>query len=205
MPRHRPGERLAIVADVIGEVAASHSVARPWTRDHAATAGVRVEVVAFPAAGPYAAHLAPDSITHGALVEPIAISDATRLTAGILLLSIVAVEAGGLFMLIVVRRFVPATPFQLAFYRAGHAHAGVLVTLALATQLLVDAVTLDGIPAALARSGIAAAAILMPAGFFLSALGRERSRPNVLVVLIYAGALLLGAGAVSLGAGLLVG
>ena len=137
-------------------------------------------------------------------MEAIAISDASRTTAGILLLSIVAVESGGLFMLTVVRRFVPATSFQLAFYRAGHAHAGVLVTLALATQLFVDAVTLGGIPAALARSGIAIAAILMPAGFFLSALGRERSRPNALIALVYAGAVFLGAGAVSLGAALLV-
>ncbi len=138
-------------------------------------------------------------------MDLIPISDATRTTAGILLLSIVAVESGGLFMLTVVRRLVPATPFQLAFYRAGHAHAGVLVTLALATQLLVDAVTLEGIPAALARSGIATAAIVMPAGFFLSALGRERSRPNPLVVLIYAGALFLAGGAVSLGVALLAG
>ena len=131
------------------------------------------------------------------------LSDASRVTAGVLILSIVAVESGGLFMLTVVRRFVPATPFQLAFYRAGHAHAGVLVTLALASQLFVDAVALDGISGALARSGIAAAAILMPAGFFLSALGRERTKPNRLVVLIYVGALVLAAGALSLGVGLL--
>ncbi len=130
------------------------------------------------------------------------ITDATRLTAGVLILSIVAVESGGLFMLTVVRRFVPATPFQLAFFRAGHAHAGVLVTLALASQLFVDAVALDGIQGTLARSGIAAAAILMPAGFFLSALGRERTRPSRLIALVYVGALALAAGALSLGIGL---
>ncbi len=130
------------------------------------------------------------------------VTDATRLTAGVLILSIVAVESGGLFMLTVVRRFVPATPFQLAFFRAGHAHAGVLVTLALASQLFVDAVALDGIQGTLARSGIAAAAILMPAGFFLSALGRERTRPSRLIALVYVGALALAAGALSLGIGL---
>ena len=36
----------------------------------------------------------------------------------------------------------PATPFQKTFARAGHAHAGVLVSLALITQILVDATTL---------------------------------------------------------------
>lgn len=131
------------------------------------------------------------------------ITDATRATVGVLFLSVLAVESGGLFLLTVVRRRLAATPFQAAFFRAGHAHAGVLVTLAVASQLFVDAVTLDGFPLTLARSGIAAAAILMPAGFFLSALGRERTRPNRLIVLVYLGALSLAAGALALGVGLL--
>jgi len=49
----------------------------------------------------------------------------------VLLLTIVAIEYGGWFMLRVVRGRQPATPFQQAFFRAGHAHAGVLVILAL--------------------------------------------------------------------------
>lgn len=136
-------------------------------------------------------------------MEPLAISDATRATAGVLLLSIVAVESGGLFLLTVVRRLMPATSFQAAFFRAGHAHAGVLVTLALASQLFVDAAAVEGLGGTFARSGIAAAAILMPAGFFLSALGRDRTRPNAFIALIFAGAVTLAAGAVSLGIGLL--
>ena len=131
------------------------------------------------------------------------LSDATRTTAALLLLSIVAVESGGLFLLTVVPRRRSVTPFQMAFYRAGHAHAGVLVTLALASQVFVDAAALDGLAATVARSGIAAAAILMPAGFFLAASGRERTRPNRLVVLVYLGAVSLGLGAVTLGLGLL--
>jgi hypothetical protein len=133
------------------------------------------------------------------------ISEATRATAGILLVTIVAVESGGLFMLRVVGRHVPATAFQIAFFRAGHAHAGVLVTLALASQLYVDVAGIDGPAGALARSGIALAAILMPAGFFLSAWGTGRTQPSGLIALIYLGALVLAAGAVSLGLGLLLG
>ena len=136
-------------------------------------------------------------------MEPLAISDATRATAGVLLLSIVAVESGGLFLLTVVRRTMPATPFQAAFFRAGHAHAGVLVTLSLASQLFVDAAAVEGLAGTFARSGIAGAAILMPAGFFLSALGRERTRPNALIALVFAGAVSLAAGALALGLGLL--
>src|SRR5215467_10947061 len=91
-----------------------------------------------------------------------------RSTAGVLLLTLVAVEYGGYFMLRVVRGRQSATPFQQTFFRAGHAHAGVLVTLALVGQILASAAHMSGVLAFLARNGIWAAAILMPAGFFLS-------------------------------------
>ena len=133
------------------------------------------------------------------------ISEATRVTAGVLLVTIVAVESGGLFMLRIVGRRLPATPFQTAFFRAGHAHAGVLVTLALASQIYVDAAALGGVFGTLSRSGIALAAILMPAGFFLSAWGEGVTRPSRLIGLVYPGALSLAAGALSLGLGLIIG
>ena len=131
-------------------------------------------------------------------------SPETRTTAGVLLLTVVFIEYGGWFMLRVVRGGQPATDFQKAFFRAGHAHAGVLVTLSLVSQLLVGAAGLSGVGAALAN-GIWAAAILMPAGFFLSAAGRDRTRPNQLIVLLYAGAIALAVGVISLGLGLLGG
>ena len=137
-------------------------------------------------------------------MEPtINLSDAARITAGTLLITIVLVEFGGLYLLRLVTGRQPATPFQKTFARAGHAHAGVLVSLALIAQLYADAVALDGAAASVARSGIALAAILMPAGFFLSSAGRGSTRPNALIVLIYAGAISLGAGALALGVGLL--
>ncbi len=120
-----------------------------------------------------------------------------------LLLTIVAIEYGGWFMLRVVRGGQPATDFQKAFFRAGHAHAGVLVILSLVGLLLVDAAHLGGVQAVLARNGIWLAAILMPAGFFLSAAGRGLTQPNRLVVLLYLGMASLGIGVVSLGLGLL--
>ena len=49
----------------------------------------------------------------------------------------------------------------------------------------------------------ALAAILFPAGYFLSSMGRERTAPNGLIVLLYAGAVSLGLGVVALGIGLL--
>jgi hypothetical protein len=131
------------------------------------------------------------------------VSDAGRTTAGVLLLTIVAVELGGLTVLRMVRGQQPATAFQQAFARAGHAHAGVLVILALVVQLYADAAELTGLPDFLARSGVWIAAILFPAGFFLSSAGRGRTEPNRLIYLVYAGAVTLAAGVVSLGIGLL--
>ena len=119
-----------------------------------------------------------------------------------LLLTIVAVELGGWLMLRVVRGQQPATPFQQAFFRAGHAHAGVLVILALVSQILVSAAHVTGVLGFLAN-GIWVAAILMSAGFFLSAAGKNVTQPNCFIWLLYLGAASLAVGVVSLGIGLL--
>jgi hypothetical protein len=124
----------------------------------------------------------------------LSLSADSRSTAGVILLTIVAVEYGGVFMLKIVRGRQPMTDFQHAFARAGHAHAGVLVTLALVCQILVDGASLSAIPAA---------AILMPAGFFFSSAGRGTTEPNRFIALLYAGAASLAVGVVSLGIGLL--
>ena len=135
---------------------------------------------------------------------PLTISQMTLSTAGVLLIAIVAVEWGGTYMLSLARGGRTATPFQITFARAGHAHAGVLVILALVAQLYADASSASGILGSLGRQAIPVAAILMPLGFFLSSAGKGRTRPNAAIWLLYAGAVLLGVGAVSLGIGLLM-
>ena len=55
----------------------------------------------------------------------------------------------------------------------------------------------------IARSGVPAAAILMPAGFFAASMGRGRTKPNGLIALVFAGAIVLALGLGSLGIGLL--
>ena len=135
----------------------------------------------------------------------IALSTEARFTAGILLLSIVAVESGGLYMLRIVRKQQPATGFQISFARAGHAHAGVLVTLSLIIQLYADAAGMSQPLATFARSGVPLAAILMPAGFFFSSMGAGRTEPNRFIWLVYAGGISLALGVVTLGIGVLTG
>lgn len=133
---------------------------------------------------------------------PLSLSPATLDTAGVLLLAVLAVEFGGWYMLRLTGGR-GATPFQVAFSRAGHAHAGVLVILSLVVQLYADAAALAGVAGSLARQGVPLAAILMPAGFFLAAAGSGRATPSRFIWLVYAGAASLAAGVAALGIGLL--
>lgn len=131
---------------------------------------------------------------------------ASRYVSGVVLLTIVGIEFGGWFLTKIVRGQVPMTDFQKTFARAGHAHAGVLVTLALVTLILADAAALTGVLGWLSRLGVPAAAVLISAGFFFSSMGRgEVTRPNKLIRLIWLGALSLAVGVVTLGLGLLTG
>jgi hypothetical protein len=131
------------------------------------------------------------------------LSSGTRQTAGIILLTIVAIEWGGWYLLRVVRGKVSRTPFQERFERAGHAHAGVLVTLSLVALMLADSVEMSGLVSFFARNGVPLAAILLPAGYFLSAAGRGRTQPNRFIALIYLGMAALAAGVVCLGISLI--
>lgn len=100
------------------------------------------------------------------------ITTAAQTTAGIVLLAASTVASGGWLLLQILRGSVAATDFQKAFYRAGHTHAGVLITLGLVCLLLTETTSLTGGWLWLSRTGVLTAAILMPAGFFF--LGHRR-------------------------------
>lgn len=127
------------------------------------------------------------------------LSRKSRRIAGLLLLSIVAVEFGGYYLTQVARGAAEVTEFQQNFSRAGHAHAGVLVILSLIAVVLTDATGAHGTAGWVARLGIPLAAILMSAGFFLSSMGSGRTEPNGLIVVLWLGAASLTAGVVTLG------
>lgn len=111
------------------------------------------------------------------------LSTSTATLGGIVLLTVVAIAFGGTFLLRVLGGGVPANDLQKSFFRAGHAHAGVLVILGLVVALFVDLAGVTGPAAPLSRL-VLLAAILMPAGFFLSVVGHDPRRPNRLYVLI---------------------
>jgi hypothetical protein len=94
-------------------------------------------------------------------------------------------------------------PLRQNFFRAGHAHAGVIVILSLVCQVLADEAALPASLVWIARIAVPLAAILIPAGFFLSMLSPTATQPSSAVGLIYAGAVSLAAGVVLLGVGLI--
>lgn len=131
----------------------------------------------------------------------------TLITIGILLLALVTVESGGYFLTKVVRGHVATNSLQKNFYRAGHAHAAVLLMLGIVILIVLDQIELGGIWEFAARSLVPISAILMPAGFFLSVIGKDPQRPNRLIILLWLGAIaltigLLAAGVTILSAGI---
>ncbi|WP_147916539.1 hypothetical protein [Ruania zhangjianzhongii] len=135
----------------------------------------------------------------------IELSQSAHMTAGIVLLAAVTVTSGGAFLAKVATGGVPATDFQRSFYRAGHGHAGILIIFGLVCLLLAEATALTGFARWLAATGVLVSAIVLPAGFFLSAIGKGRTRPNRAIVLVWAGGAVLVAGLVTLAVGLLLG
>jgi len=131
------------------------------------------------------------------------IATGTARTIGIVLLTVPFIAYGGTFLLRVATAGVPTNDLQKSFFRAGHAHAGVLVILGLVATLYVDLAGVEGMWSTL-TNGILVAAILMPAGFFLSVIGRDPQRPSRVVGLVWLGALSLTIGVISAGLGLLM-
>jgi hypothetical protein len=125
-----------------------------------------------------------------------------QIVAGVVLLSVIGIAYGGTFMLRVVTRQVPANDLQKSFFRAGHAHAGVLVILGLVVMMLTQLNDV-GQPWAALSFGVLFAAIFLPAGFFLSVIGTDPQKPNGLIALLWTGAAMLGIGLLSAGIGLI--
>jgi hypothetical protein len=133
------------------------------------------------------------------------ISNEARVMVGLMLLSITTIEFGGYFLLSELRRSsdgVITSDVMGSYFRAGHAHAGVLVILGLIGQLMIDAATLTAGLDWAVRIGFFAAPILVSAGFFLGAPTQGRT-PRRLIALVPVGALILAACLVALGLGLL--
>lgn len=112
------------------------------------------------------------------------------IVVGATLLTVITIAFGGTFLLRVAGGGYAFNDLQKSFFRAGHAHAGVLVILGLVCVLAQDAAGVGG-GWEWAAVGVLASAILISAGFFLSVLGRDPKRPGRAIALLWAGAAVL--------------
>ena len=135
------------------------------------------------------------------------ISPEARTISGILLVTVPTIALGGAFLLRMLKSNDPGyvkNPLRQNMFRAGHAHAGIMVMLSLLCQLFADSVALPNGLLVFVRLGVPCAAVLMPLGFFLSMASPTATRPNRLIALIYIGALLVAASVLTLGVALLL-
>lgn len=132
-------------------------------------------------------------------------SRASRRLAGILLIVLPTVIYGGVSLLTLLigdPRYVQ-NPLRQNLWRAGHAHAGVLLVLALVALRYVDEANLSERWKGVVRSAIPLSAIFLPAAFFLLVLSPNATEPNGLIYLAYVGAVVLALGLILLGIGLI--
>jgi hypothetical protein len=130
----------------------------------------------------------------------------SRRLAGILLVVFPTVILGGvslLRMLIEQAAGYVDNPIRQDLWRAGHAHAGVLLILSLVVLRFVDEAALSDGLKGFVRHAAPIAAILLPVAYFLSILSPTATEPNALISLAFVGAAVLAVGLFVLGVGLL--
>lgn len=129
----------------------------------------------------------------------------SRRLAAILLIVFPTVVFGGVSILSMLIGNVEGyrdNPLRQDLWRAGHAHAGVLLILSLVFLRYVDEARLSDRVKSLTRTSVPVAAIMLPVAFFLSVLSPDATEPNAIIYLAYLGAVVLVAGMLSLGVGL---
>jgi hypothetical protein len=124
------------------------------------------------------------------------------IVAGAAILTVIGIMSGGTFLLRIAAGGTPFNGLQKTFFRAGHAHAGVLVILGLVSLLLTTAAG-TAVVWQWASVGVLASAILIPGGFFLSVLGRDPERPGRAIALLWTGVVVLAASLLAVGVGVI--
>jgi hypothetical protein len=133
------------------------------------------------------------------------LSSHARIIIGIMLITFPAVEYGGYTLL---RRLKGQSGYiewkQGPYFRAGHAHAGVLLIVAIVAQILIDTTHFTDPFAYILRVGFMLPPILMPIGYFAGA-PDDSGNPKPILRLVYVGAISLAISTLVLGIGLVLG
>ena len=96
-------------------------------------------------------------------------SDATRWLVAFAFISLPTIAFGGYFLLTILKRQAGTegiTPVQRDYFRAGHAHAGVLVLLAIVGLLVLDYSRFPDWAVWVLRIGLLVSPLLISGGFF---------------------------------------
>ena len=134
-------------------------------------------------------------------------SDAARWMIAFAFISLPSIAFGGYFLLSILKRQVGTeniTAEQRDYFRAGHAHAGVLVLLAIVAQLILDSSRFSESITWALRIGLFAAPLLISGGFFGGAPRKQGDKPGGLIKLIPIGSVILAISTLGVGVSLLI-
>jgi hypothetical protein len=135
------------------------------------------------------------------------VSDATRWMIALSFISLPTIAFGGYFLLSILRRKAGTegiTEIQRTYFRAGHAHAGVLVILAIIGLFILDYARLSEPALWALRIGLVAAPLLISGGFFGGAPRTPDGPSTALIKLVPIGAVVLAVTTLGVGIGLLL-
>ena len=122
-------------------------------------------------------------------------------------ISLPTIAFGGYFLLTILKRKVGTeniTSAQRGYFTAGHAHAGVLVTLAIIGLLVLEYSRFDSWVVWVLSIGLLVAPLLISGGFFGGAPRTADGPPGPLVKLVPVGAVVFSIATLGVGVGLLV-
>jgi hypothetical protein len=134
-------------------------------------------------------------------------SDEARWMLAVSFISLPTIAFGGYFLLSILKRQAGTesiSSIQREYFRAGHAHAGVLVTLAIIGQIVLDYSLFNETLVWAMRIGLVAAPLLISGGFFGGAPKAPDAQPGGLVRLIPIGAIVMSLSTIGVGLSLLL-
>lgn len=134
-------------------------------------------------------------------------NDASRWMVAIAFISLPTIAFGGYFLLSILKRQVGTeniTGIQREYFKAGHAHAGVLVILSIIGQLVLDYSLFNETLVWALRIGLFAAPLLISGGFFGGAPRTVEGKPGGLVKLIPLGAVVMSLSTLGVGLSLIL-
>ncbi len=134
-------------------------------------------------------------------------SDETRWMLAFAFVSLPTIAFGGHFLLSILKKQAGTeniSSIQREYFRAGHAHAGVLVILAIIGQIVLDYSLFNDTLVWAMRIGLVVAPLLVSGGFFGGAPRTPQAQPGGLVRLIPLGAVVMSVSTIGVGISLLL-